>query len=328
MRAIILTAGYGTRMGNLTKYVPKSLIPIANKPILQHLIENLQQCGIRDFIFAVGHLKNQITSFLTKMQEKDLNFKIKFAKDFKKGPLYSFSACLSEIGDEDFILVPADLLIDPKALADLLRKSENGHLTLAFNNMRSEAHRSIIYLSSDDQAPQVLGLTLKAREGSAITKSLVPLLISRVDFRSYVNKSLELNQTKVIDAMQLFLEEKNQVAAYMIQDGFWFDLDTIRDALAANAFFLEQGLHRESSPINLNLLKSQDITVKKPVIIGDDCEINANCIIGPNVSIGDHSIIRQHVTLQNAIVFPSSKVPAASEVRNAIFFKTIHQTIS
>lgn len=316
-------------MGELTKYVPKSLIPIGNKPILQHLIESLYQCGIKDFIFAVGHLKDQITSFLKKIQKKDLNFNIKFAEDFSKGPLYSFAACLSEIRDEDFILVPADLLIDPKALAGLLRKSEKGYLTVAFDETKAEAHRSIITLSSDDRAPQVLGLTSKMREGTAITKSLVPLLISRVDFQSYVKKSLGLNQTKVIDAMQLFLEaKKNSMAAHKIQSGSWFDLDTIEDVLSTNALFLAQGSGIESPPINSKQPSSQNITIKNPVLIGDHCKINANCIIGPNVSIGDHSSILQHVNLQNSIVFPRSEVPAHSTIRNAIFFKTIYTTIS
>jgi NDP-sugar pyrophosphorylase family protein len=324
MKAIILTAGYGTRMGELTKYVPKPLIPIVNKPILQHLIESLNQCGIDEFIFAVGHLKNQLTSFLTEPQKKDLNFTIKFAKDFSKGPLYSFSACLSEIRDEDFILLPADLLIDPNALAGLLRKSESGYLTLAFDEKRAEAPHSIIYLSSDDRTPQVLGLTSKMREGTAITKLLVPLLISRVDFQSYVKRSLALNQTKVIDAMQLFVENKNPTAAYKIQGGYWFDLDTIEDVLATNALLLEQGIYKDGLSITSEQLSSENITVKKPVLIGNHCKINANCTLGPNVSIGDHSSIRQHVKLQNSIVFPRSEVPAYLEIRNAIFFKTIY----
>ena len=315
-------------MGELTKHVPKSLIPIGNKPILQHLIESLYQCGIKDFVFAIGHLKHQVSSFLSKLQKKNLNFNLKFAKDFYRGPLYSFAACLNEIRDEDFILVPADLLIDPKALADFLRKSEKGYLTVAFDEKGAEAHHSSIYLSSDDRAPQVLGLTSKVKEGNAITKLLVPLLISRVDFQSYVHKSLALNQTKVIEAMQLFLENKDPISAYKIQGGSWFDLDTIEDALSTNAVFLEQELCQKSPPINSEQLDSQNITVKKPVLIGDHCKISADCVIGPNVSIGDHSSIGQHVKLQNAIVFPYSTVPAHSEILNAIFFKTVyHQLI-
>jgi len=60
MKAVILAAGKGTRMGPLTKSRPKVMQPIANKPILEHIILALKVAGIRDFLIVVGHHKERI----------------------------------------------------------------------------------------------------------------------------------------------------------------------------------------------------------------------------------------------------------------------------
>jgi NDP-sugar pyrophosphorylase family protein len=324
MKAIILASGYGERMGDITRYVPKPLIPIVNKPILQHLIESLSKCGINDFIFSVGHLKNQIISFLDEFQKKELKFTIKFAKDFNKGPIYSFSACLSEIKDEDFILLPADFLIDPNSLLNLIQKSGDGSLTIAFDDIEANAHHSEVSLALNEEGPKVMGITSKIREEPAINKLLVPLLISRTDFQSYVKRSIGLHHTRVVDAMQLYLEEGNQIDAYEIQNGYWFDLDMKQDVLSTNKFFLEQELYDNQMPNNSDYLNSQNISLQEPVLIGKDCEFSENCVIGPYVCIGDNCSIGQNVKLQNSIIFPGSVIPAHSEIHDAIFFKSIY----
>ena len=102
MKAIILAAGFGTRVGELTNYLPKPLIPVVNKPLIQHLIETLYKCGISEFIIAVGHLKDQLASFLYNLPGKNLSMIIKEARDFEKGPIYTFFACLNEIKTEEF----------------------------------------------------------------------------------------------------------------------------------------------------------------------------------------------------------------------------------
>lgn len=102
MKGVILAAGFGTRMGQLTRHLPKSLIPVANRPLLQHLIESLRFCDIDELIIAVGHLKNQMNEFLMKLREEGFNILSIGAKDYRKGPIYSFHACLDTINGEDF----------------------------------------------------------------------------------------------------------------------------------------------------------------------------------------------------------------------------------
>ena len=72
MKAIIPVAGAGTRLRPLTYTQPKPLIPVAGKPIISFIIEDLVRIGIRDFIFIVGYLGEKIKHFLEE-EYPDLN---------------------------------------------------------------------------------------------------------------------------------------------------------------------------------------------------------------------------------------------------------------
>lgn len=283
MKAIILAAGYGKRIGKLTETLPKPLIPLANKPILQHLVKNLAQIGITDMVIAVGHLKEQIISFIDHFQKKGIKIKIKIAEDFRKGPLYSFNACIDEIIDEHFILIPADFLIEPSALLDLLQKTREPKLILAFDDQKVNTPHSLAHLSINGAIRRVLGITSNVVGTASEVKLLLPLLICNTHFHSYIKKSLELGHTKVIETINLYLQQKNVVTAVRIQKGNWFDLDTVQDFLLANSFLLDQLNSKNQAFPSPADYDSQQITLKPPILIGNNCQIAENCIIGPNV---------------------------------------------
>jgi len=65
LQAVILAAGEGVRLRPLTQNKPKALIPVANKPIIEHTILSLLEAGIRDIIVVVGYRKEQVMRHLS-----------------------------------------------------------------------------------------------------------------------------------------------------------------------------------------------------------------------------------------------------------------------
>jgi MurNAc alpha-1-phosphate uridylyltransferase len=63
-KAMVLAAGYGTRLKPLTDRVPKPLVPVAGKPMIQYALDRLQACGIEEVIINVSHLKEQLAAWL------------------------------------------------------------------------------------------------------------------------------------------------------------------------------------------------------------------------------------------------------------------------
>jgi MurNAc alpha-1-phosphate uridylyltransferase len=63
-KAMVLAAGYGTRLKPLTDRVPKPLVPVAGKPMIQYALDRLQAYGIDEVVINVSHLKEQLTAWL------------------------------------------------------------------------------------------------------------------------------------------------------------------------------------------------------------------------------------------------------------------------
>src|SRR5437660_2873187 len=62
-KAVLLAAGRGTRMRELTVDLPKPMIEVRGKPVLQHIVEGLREAGVRDFLIIVGYRADAVQNF-------------------------------------------------------------------------------------------------------------------------------------------------------------------------------------------------------------------------------------------------------------------------
>jgi UDP-N-acetylglucosamine diphosphorylase / glucose-1-phosphate thymidylyltransferase / UDP-N-acetylgalactosamine diphosphorylase / glucosamine-1-phosphate N-acetyltransferase / galactosamine-1-phosphate N-acetyltransferase len=120
-RAVVLAAGRGTRMRELTANVPKPMIEVRGKPVLQHIIEGLRRAGVRELLIVIGYRADAVRNFFgdgsrhiiaiqyaTQTVQDGTGRVVDLARDF--------------VGDFPFILSYGDILVDPvnyKRVADL-----------------------------------------------------------------------------------------------------------------------------------------------------------------------------------------------------------------
>lgn len=71
MKALLLSAGLGTRLRPLTNTIPKCLVPINGKPLLQYWLENLSKCGVKEFLINTHYLHEQVKEFVNNSTFKD-----------------------------------------------------------------------------------------------------------------------------------------------------------------------------------------------------------------------------------------------------------------
>lgn len=79
MKAMIFAAGLGTRLKPITDSLPKALVPVGGKPLLQHTIEKLKQSGFDEIIINIHHFADQIIEFV--VSNNSFNIKIEFSKE-------------------------------------------------------------------------------------------------------------------------------------------------------------------------------------------------------------------------------------------------------
>lgn len=106
MKAILLAGGLGTRLKPLTDKIPKCLVPIGGKPLLQIWLENLSGAGVTDFLINTHHLAVQVEEFV---QQSEFSRQIKLVHEHELlGTAGTLSANIDFFGGEDGFLIHAD----------------------------------------------------------------------------------------------------------------------------------------------------------------------------------------------------------------------------
>lgn len=125
MKAIILAAGAGSRLGPLTQDRPKPLVEVAGKPILDRMLEQLARSGVRSICIVVGYLEDQIRQRVAeRFPELDVSF-VSNSRYASTNNIHSLKLAFDAApADEDILLLEADLLLDATVIPGLVAAPE------------------------------------------------------------------------------------------------------------------------------------------------------------------------------------------------------------
>lgn len=303
MKGLILAGGLGTRLRPLTHTGPKQLIPIANKPVLFYVIEDLVEAGITDIGIIVGYTEERINIVKNTVGDGSLwNAKITYIEqDAPRGIAHAVHCAKEFIGDESFVVY----------LGDNILKSGIVNFVDEFNKSGGEA--SILLSSVPD--PQKYGVAQLDEKGVVIDVEEKPkepksdlALIGVYMFTPLIFKVIETlkpswrGEYEITDAIRnIILSKKYRVISHIVTD-WWDDTGTAEAILHANHLILSDMKHKIKGEVqdgarligNVELGKDSIIrkgtVVRGPVIIGRNCKIGPG-YIGPYTSIGDNTTI-------------------------------------
>jgi UDP-N-acetylglucosamine diphosphorylase / glucose-1-phosphate thymidylyltransferase / UDP-N-acetylgalactosamine diphosphorylase / glucosamine-1-phosphate N-acetyltransferase / galactosamine-1-phosphate N-acetyltransferase len=112
-KAVVLAAGRGTRMRELTADFPKPMIDVRGKPVLQHIIEGLRDAGVRRFMIIVGYHAEAVRNFFGDGQRHNVDIEY-VTQTVQDGTGRVVNLARSFVGDSPFILSYGDILISPE----------------------------------------------------------------------------------------------------------------------------------------------------------------------------------------------------------------------
>ena len=130
-RGVILAAGRGTRMRELTAELPKPMIEVRGKPVLQHIVEGLRDAGIRDYLIVVGYRADAVRNFFGDGSQYNAAIQYK-TQTVQDGTGRVLGLAQSFVDNRPFILAYGDILVHPvnyKRVVDLPDEIE-GFLTV------------------------------------------------------------------------------------------------------------------------------------------------------------------------------------------------------
>jgi glucose-1-phosphate thymidylyltransferase len=296
LKAIIPVAGAGTRLRPFTYTQPKALIPIAGKPIISYIIDDLKNQGINDFLFIVGYFGEKIVDYV-KENYPELNAEFVFqAKREGIGQAVFLVKEFVQPKDE-LIIVLGDSIIEVHPGFYKSKKS-----SIAIKKVKDPSSFGVVELNEKEEI-------IKFVEKPKIPKSNLALVglykIMEIDLLFSILDKYEKDGIRTEGEFQLtdVLNEmlKQGVVFDLVTADQWLDVGNGDVLLNSNALLLK----KYSGHISLTA-KIENSVIVEPVYIADNCEI-LNSIVGPNVSLGVHTKIH-HSIIENGIIGSYSKI--------------------
>lgn len=322
MKAVILAAGQGTRMGPLTCNTPKVMLPIANKPMLLYVIQSAKDAGIKEFVLVVGYGAQIIKDYFRDGSFMDVS--IEYVHQEKQMGTANAVGSAREMVGERFLVLNGDIIVNSVHIKKLIESGSDVVMTARHVDNPSE------YGVLEVKNGRVLRIYEKslnppsnlANAGIYVFPSSIFDAISRTPLS--IRKEYEIT-----DSLQMLIDEGMEVGYITLSDE-WMDIGRPWDLLDANEFFLSSSKPLVLGEIEpLATLKGSVSVGEKtiirngsyivgPVIIGENCDIGPNCYIRPGTSIGDNVRIGNAVEIKNSIIMKGTHIGHLSYVGDSI----------
>jgi glucose-1-phosphate thymidylyltransferase len=313
MKGLVLSGGKGTRLRPFTYTGAKQLVPLANKPVLFYVLEDLVTAGITDIGIVVGDTAEQIraavgdgscfgccVTYIRQDRPGGLAHAVKTARDF--------------LGDERFVMYLGDNFIQ----GGIARYVDG------FEHSSAAAH-VLLYRVPNPQDFGVVevqdGRILSLEEKPDVPRSDLAL-VGIYLFGSQIHVATDAispsgrGELEITDAIRHLLDSGHEVQPHVL-DGWFIDTGKMEDMLDANRLVLQELRHRiagtvaEDCTIQGAVVVEEgavvvNSTLRGPLIIGKDTFVE-NAYIGPFTAIGPACIIRDS-EIEHAIIMERSQI--------------------
>lgn len=326
MKAIIMAGGEGSRLRPLTCDLPKPMVPVLNKPVLEHTIELLKQHGITEIGITLMYHPQIIKDYFGGGKNLGVNITY-FIEESPLGTAGGIKNAESFL-DEPFIVISGD------SITDL-----NIAKAVEFHNLKRSL--ATIILSKVD-VPLEYGVVLTNENGSITgfleKPSWGEIFSDTVNTGTYIlepqilryiepNKNTDFSR----DVFPLLLKHQKRMFGYVMSD-YWCDMGDIRSYIKVHCDILDR-------KINLNFdgfLLKENVWVGSGTLIEPGAEINGPCIIGSNCKIGNGTLIENYTVIGNntiieddvsvirSIIWDNSYIEYGSELRGAILCNKVN----
>ena len=323
VKAFIMAAGFGTRLEPLTLAVPKPMVPILNKPVMQHNLELLSSQGIRDVYANIHYFPEQIENFFGDGSSFGVNLCYSFEEKLlgTAGGVRRMASIAGGV-DSTFLVLSSDALtdIDLRALLSFHRKKK-ALATIVLYSVLDTSQFGVVVL---DEASRVTAFQEKPLPGKALSDlANTGIYIFEPEVLEMIPKDRFYDFGK--DLFPEMVGKRLPFFGYQMKE-YWSDVGGIEQYVSANMDALKgrikiprpRGKRDGDRWIGEGVKIAKGVKLKGPVLIGDRVKLGNDVEIEGPAMIGDKCIVKDGARINGSIVWSDTYIGKNGHILDSV----------
>lgn len=309
--AVVLAAGEGSRLGPLTRYRPKPMLSIGNRPVIEYVLCALAKSGVDRTVIVVGHRRTHVQD---RLGHEYRGMSLSYVHQRSRlGSGHALQQAADEVGDE-FLVANGDNVIDARMVEGTREAFRDRSVVASVAVARSDTPSDYGVVSTDRGDVVSIDDRGTPPDRPCVNAGVYAFTGSIFD---------ALDRTESYDG-ELHLTDairnlSGRVAATR-PDGVWFDPSYPWDALSAVSHLLS--VHSHLVPTDAAIHESatvhEEAVVERPALIGPGCEIGAGAVVREGTCLRENVRVGPNATVERSIVDADATVGANATIRDTI----------
>lgn len=326
MKALILAGGKGTRLKPITHTIPKQLLPVANKPIMFYVLDQIREAGITDISIIISP---ETGAYIKEAVGEGLQWDSKITyivQDEPRGLAHAVKTARTFLGKSTFLMFLGDNLIEGgvKSFVQEFKRHSPDALVL----LKEVSDPRLFGVAELNSKGEVTHLVEKPKEPKT-NLALVGIYLFTPEIHKAIAqiKPSWRGELEITDAIQKLLDMGKKVRSHILK-GWWLDTGKKDDLLEANRVVLDSLLKRDvkgdidskSKIVGRVEIKNgariENSTVRGPVSIAEGCHIKSS-FIGPFTSVGAGTIIEDS-SVGHSVILENSRIHRIERLEDSL----------
>ncbi len=316
MKAVIMAGGEGTRLRPLTSNQPKPMMPLANRPMMEHVVGLLKQHGFDEIVVTVAFQPNAIRTYFGTGEEFGVRI-VYAAEETPLGTAGSVRNAMAEL-DDTFLVISGDVLTDIDLGAIVAFHREKGALaTIGLKAMDNPLEFGIVITREDGSIERFLEKPTWGQVFSDTINTGIYVLEPEIFDSIPPDRPVDFSS----DVFPTLLEDGRPLFGW-VAEGYWEDVGTLEAYIKAHQDVLDGEVDLDVPGFQLGegiwLGEGSEIDpaarVTGPAVIGDYCRVEAGAhlseytVLGSNVRVGADVFVERSVVHDNVYLGPSVRL--------------------
>jgi UDP-N-acetylglucosamine diphosphorylase/glucosamine-1-phosphate N-acetyltransferase len=319
-KAVILAAGEGKRLRPFTETMPKVMLPVANKPILEYVLDAVKKSGIEEVLLVVGYKKEVIMEYFKDYRDIKITY---ITQDKQLGTAHALLQAKRQL-KEPFVVLAGDNIIDPGSIRRLIK--DTSQYAILIKEHPYPSIYGVVFVENKS----IKRIVEKPKEdiGKYISTGIYKLPASVFPA---IERCTSQGMYALSSVIQTLVDQGihiNTIIATTWRDIVYpWDLITMNETMTKGTVESTSGIIEKGVTLKGSVIVGKDTKVYAgcyitgPVVIGEGCEIGPNACIFPSTTIGNNTVVHPFSEIRSSVIMDDVHIASNSHISHSVIGK-------